>query len=327
MRDNFAESLDRQLGAYESMVRRGESKAAGPESSSTGGWLKFAAATGASLVSATSADAAIVHVMPGTPFRVDIGSDPNYDFSAFDLNNDAANDAQMGAILSYSSYNGGFRYVGSVQGMGGLAFLPDVADSGVIRQLTANEVIPAVVPDGAANLVRSSLSNYYYDLVSERGNWGKAETGFAGFVFGPAGSKRAGWMQISTRSLFNGHETRMRGFDVLQWAYETVPGMSIKAGQTAGAAVPGDYNQNGTVGQEDYTLWKNTFNSNVTAGTGADGNSNGKVDAADYAFWRDRFGGAGSGALAAQVPEPATVTLGVLALGAAGVAALRRRAS
>jgi hypothetical protein len=222
----------------------------------------------------------------------------------------------------------GFRFTGSVQGFGGLAFLPDPANTANVKKIALNEVIPAVAPTAVPGLLRSSVSTYSYAVPESlaNGNWGKADTGLAGFVFGPAGSKRAGWIQIRTRSAFNGHATRLSAIEVLQWAYETVPGVSIKAGQTA-SAIPGDYNSNGSVGPEDYTVWKNTFNNNVTAGTGADGNSNGKVDAADYAFWRDRTSSAGSGAIAAAVPEPTSVTLGVLALGAVGIAALRRRTS
>jgi hypothetical protein len=84
-------------------------------------------------------------------------------------------------------------------------------------------------------------------------------------------------------------------------------------------AVEGDYDQNGTVNQADYTVWRQNFGS--TAALNADGNINGVVDAADYAIWRKNFGnslpGAGSsvgsgqslGLIGSTVPEP---TAGVL---------------
>lgn len=53
------------------------------------------------------------------------------------------------------------------------------------------------------------------------------------------------------------------------------------------APVPGDYDGNGSVGFEDYDLWRTTFGS-VTE-LAADGNGDDVVDAADYVFWRMLF--------------------------------------
>ena len=67
--------------------------------------------------------------------------------------------------------------------------------------------------------------------------------------------------------------------------------------------VPGDYSGNGTVGNEDYNLWRTNFGSKTSLA--ADGNANKIVDAADYIIWRNnRTSGA-----AAAVPEPAALLL------------------
>jgi hypothetical protein len=53
------------------------------------------------------------------------------------------------------------------------------------------------------------------------------------------------------------------------------------------ASVRGDYDGNGTVGQEDFDLWRATLGNGVAVGSAADGNANGTVDAADYVIWRN----------------------------------------
>jgi len=85
-------------------------------------------------------------------------------------------------------------------------------------------------------------------------------------------------------------------------------------------SVVGDYNGNGTVGQEDYTLWASTYGSTVTAGSGADGNGDGVVNAADYTVWRD----ADAASIATAVPEP-TAFAGALLTALIGASGWRRR--
>lgn len=80
------------------------------------------------------------------------------------------------------------------------------------------------------------------------------------------------------------------------------------------AQVVGDYNGDGSVDIADYTVWRNTLGTAVTAGAGADGNSNGVIDADDYSVWKLYFGasdGSPAAVAAAAVPEPATYYLAV----------------
>jgi hypothetical protein len=77
-------------------------------------------------------------------------------------------------------------------------------------------------------------------------------------------------------------------------------------------AATGDYNGNGRVDASDYVLWRHSSGQNpAPVGVAADGNVNGMIDSGDYTFWRTRFGNvvSGSGAIAAAVPESASLSL------------------
>jgi hypothetical protein len=60
------------------------------------------------------------------------------------------------------------------------------------------------------------------------------------------------------------------------------------------AGGPGDYNRDTRVDAADYTIWRDTLGTTVTAGAGADGNGNGVIDGpgagSDYEFWTTNYG-------------------------------------
>jgi T5SS/PEP-CTERM-associated repeat protein len=118
--------------------------------------------------------------------------------------------------------------------------------------------------------------------------------------------------------------------------------------------LPGDFNRDGTVDSADYVVWRkglgttytandfNTWRSNFGNTTAADlpgdFNDDGKVDSADYVVWR-KIGGtqaqfntwranfgrsSGSGSLSANVPEPTSLTLYLVLLGALAIQHQRR---
>jgi hypothetical protein len=53
--------------------------------------------------------------------------------------------------------------------------------------------------------------------------------------------------------------------------------------------IPGDYNRDGRVDQQDNQVWRGSFG-RTGPGLPADGNSNGIVDLADYVVWRNNLG-------------------------------------
>ena len=91
---------------------------------------------------------------------------------------------------------------------------------------------------------------------------------------------------------------------------------------TLAVHLAGDYNGNGVVGAEDYTLWRDTLGQ-MGVGLAADGNGSGAIDAGDFDVWKANFGevAAGSGAVSAvAVPEPTSLVaaLSLLLLSVAG---------
>jgi hypothetical protein len=77
-------------------------------------------------------------------------------------------------------------------------------------------------------------------------------------------------------------------------------------------AIVGDYDANGTVGPEDYQLWRSHFGANNAPAV--DGSGNDIIDAADYVLWRKMMGSGNSTGLGQaanlaveSIPEPAAL--------------------
>ena len=111
----------------------------------------------------------------------------------------------------------------------------------------------------------------------------------------------------------------------------------------------GDYTGDYVVDRQDYELWKETFGSSDLI---ADGNGNGVIDTGDFTVWQDNFrqdeiwqdkfwhhnfqqdnfpftdfgGGIHFGASSSAVPEPATVLINLMGLGAVACLTGHRRA-
>jgi hypothetical protein len=104
-------------------------------------------------------------------------------------------------------------------------------------------------------------------------------------------------------------------FDELRIGYTWA---SVTAPMAPPLAVPGDYNQNGTVDAADYVVWRRNLGMAFQLPNEVAETTPGMVTDEDYAAWRTRFGGtSGNGsALGAAVPEPGTMLLVLLGAGA-----------
>jgi len=96
------------------------------------------------------------------------------------------------------------------------------------------------------------------------------------------------------------------------------------------SALMGDYNGNGTVGPEDYNVWKANFGS--TTLLAADGNGDGRVNASDYTVWRNNLGAtltgdgsAGASPSHAAAPEPSSFAILIAGAVVAAARLMRRR--
>jgi ELWxxDGT repeat protein len=73
-------------------------------------------------------------------------------------------------------------------------------------------------------------------------------------------------------------------------ARDDVYGMEWRVLTPDSLGLPGDYDGNGVVDTNDYSVWKTNFGATSGPGLAADGNNDGHVNLADYTIWRDNLG-------------------------------------
>lgn len=291
-------------------------------------WQNYAAAAGASLAMAVSADAAVQHTLPSSPIAVLL---PNPSSGSrqygLDLDRDSQVDFNFLVAASSTTTTTGYTSVVRRAQIGAAAAGNGVLGSNLLAwRLQSDSVISAGLFDTGqlqtGLLRRSTFSNSTSsEPLFESGEWGPVSSGYVGVKLVISTSDHFGWIKVATTSNANG----LTGLEIHEWAYDDVPGGGILAGDSVGQLppLPGDYDRSGEVDAQDYALWKNTFGSTVVPGSGADGNADAVVNSADYTVWRNHAEN-GSGTVSVAVPEPGTASLAVLALGAAGVAAVNR---
>jgi len=215
-------------------------------------WPVYAAATGAALAMATSADASIITGFSGTSISVprDVGN--NHSSGLVDF-------GTLGHFDLYLSYRfHGYGPVFTTQlRTGGADLFRGVRfarGSGTIRRFHTGDPITSALSFVTAGALHSQSIRMYATHTNFRtvGNFISGQTGIAGFNLGGD----LGWIQVKWSSSGGGFPDQLQA---LNWAIDTIPGQGIFAGE----------------------------------------------DVAD-------------------VPEPGTLPLALLALGAAGIAAWRK---
>jgi hypothetical protein len=175
--------------------------------------------------------------------------------------------------------------------------------------LSAGDVIDATTTT-AGNVFLGSMA---LGEANPNAQFNNAPSAFLGVSFPISNQLHYGWVRVTV-------DNAAGVFVVRDWAYNATTGAPIAAGQVAG-----DFNGDGVVDAADYTVWRDTQGS--TTDLRADGDADGVIGEGDYAVWAEDFGFSAfefdaPATSAVSVPEPAT--LGLLACGAAGLAALRR---
>jgi hypothetical protein len=158
----------------------------------------------------------------------------------------------------------------------------------------------------------------YYDQLDN--NVAPTEIGYMqGITIGGNGVTQANG-EIAT--VYFTIDSGYNGLLVNSWDNGAFNGMQLRT-----VGLQGDYDGNGSVGPEDYALWRANYGS--TSNSNADGNLNGVVDAADYVVWRKAesasSSASGNALNSAAVPEPSTVLIAAVALALMGRTVARRR--
>ncbi|TWT31068.1 PEP-CTERM motif protein [Posidoniimonas corsicana] len=176
--------------------------------------------------------------------------------------------------------------------------------------------------DAAATAAAPFVVSLAYGANNPNAEFNDAEGAFIGLSFPIGGAMEEnlhyGWVRVSI-------DNAAGTFIINDWAYEDVPGVGILTGDTGPDGLPGDYNADGAVDTADYTVWRDNLGTDFALSGNGDeqGASEGVVDQADYDLWRGQYGAGAAPGAASPAPEPHT--LGLLAAGALGLTALRRR--
>jgi hypothetical protein len=248
----------------------------------------YATAAGAALSACSPAAQAAVQYFTG---EIAI---PQGKLQPLDLNLDEYFDINLkNYVFGGGNYQGAFLpYVGGSL----VGFADNAGPNGTTLNYASALGAGALVDATAVGPFVGSLA---YGQKNPSAQFRNVQGAYLGFRF-PAGDLlHYAWVRVDVNN-------QAGTFFVRDWAYEDQPGVSILAGE---GNLGGDLDGNGAVDGRDLLAWQRQ--------------AGGAWGADELAGWEAVWGGAGSTAAAAPVPEPGS--LGLLAAGAAGLKLLRRR--
>ncbi|QDU55823.1 PEP-CTERM sorting domain-containing protein [Aeoliella mucimassa] len=203
------------------------------------------------------------------------------------------------------------------------------------RLLTFNvdgrPLVYAKALDEGYGINASSIGDYFfgsmaYGVANPYAEFNNVDGAFLGLSFPIADDLHYGWVRVTI-------DNAAGSFVINDWAYNDEPSVGLLAGEMPGP-LTADFNNDGRVDLADYTVWRDNLGADESTGVlNGNGTNDGLVDSADYDLWKANFGNStftgdpivpSTAPLStAAVPEPGT--LGMLAAGSLGIAALRRR--
>jgi hypothetical protein len=218
-------NLESKLDAYE--ATSGEERRA--VKGRRRNWRMYAAAAGSGLAMTTSAEAGIISYS-GPPQTATAGGNSGNQWST---KIDGVN--FIGRVSRQTQTSGGYFHFPNHKGVallsGGGSFLKNA--SGRLANLASG----AKISNGAGsfgNNGSAGVLHYRHQTVNHtnsHGSFQKSEAEFAGIKIG----SNFGWMELEWGGDSNNNPSSIT---LLGWAYDTVAGEAIVAGQTVSAAVP-----------------------------------------------------------------------------------------
>ena len=212
-------------------------------------WERYAAAAGAAVAGASTAEAAIVHVVPENPIRISVAGS-SFTTTTLDLDNDGSPDASFSLSRTTTSsfttfFDSSTSYTtisarAFAGGLNGARVIRDAA--GDARNFASGELISAsLTNDGSFGLLRggqqtitfieTSVGSTYVTSGSfSDGPFAPDEAGFVGLRFNSPRGVQNAWIRIRVDSA---PQSIVPGaIEVLEWAYED------SGGPIAAGAVP-----------------------------------------------------------------------------------------